>query len=135
MKNDKVMKRVSVVVGVIVLVAAGACAWAYFISNDPGGRGEVADGDYYRPSRSEVPKVTVICAARDIAAGALIAPGDLEEQSVPESKIPESAIVSPSLAVGSHAAVNIAGGTIILAGHLKHASLAPVMRDPKSGPK
>lgn len=68
-------------------------------------------------------KTTIVKAAKDIAEGALIAPDDLEEASIQTSKVPESAISSQSMAAGSYAAVNIAQGTVLLSGHLKHASI------------
>ena len=68
-------------------------------------------------------KTTIVKAAKDIAEGALIAPEDLEETQIPTTKVPESAISSQSMAAGSYAAVNIAQGTVLLNGHLKHASI------------
>lgn len=68
-------------------------------------------------------KSKVVYAAKDIAEGALIAPEDLEEKEISTSKVPESAVNSTSMAAGSYAAVNIAQGTVLLNGHLKHASI------------
>ncbi len=134
MKNDKMMKRVSVIVGGIVLVAAGACAWAFY-NHGGGGDPGIEDGPRPRPLEERAVKRTVVYAAKDIEEGAMIAPDDLEEQSLAESKIPESAVSSQSMAAGSFAAVNIAQGTIILSGHLKHTSGGTLKTKPAAKPK
>ncbi len=134
MKNDKVMKRVSVIVGVIVLVATGACAWAYF-SHGTGGGAEFEDGANLRRSSESVDKGMVVRATKDIPEGSLIDPSYLEELSIDQSKIPESAISSPALAAGLYASVPIAQGTVILQGHLKHISPPQAKTEPATKPK
>lgn len=137
MKNDRVMKRVTVIVGAIVLVAAGVCTWAYF-QNAAGVNSGVEDvGSRPRVdpvATEDVAKQMVVYAVKDIYEGHVFDTTDLEEKEILASKAPESAIPSISSAVGTYASVNIAEGTIILAGHIKHASGVPVSKKSATKP-
>lgn len=117
------LKIVVPLVSVIVLVAVGACGWAYMNAQ--------SQADAERESNMAVmdagrnPRTKIVKIVKDVAKGQTIAPDDLEEAEIPNEKVPESALSSASLAAGRVAAVDISQGTVLLAGHLAAQIASP----------
>lgn len=118
------LKVVVPVVSIIVLVAVAACGWAYMNAQNQQADAEPESNMSVLDGGRRNPNTTIVKAAKDIHIGQTIAPDDLEESSIPISKVPESALGSSSMAGGRVAAVDIAQGTVLLSGHLV-AQIAP----------
>lgn len=112
------LKVVVPVVSAIVLVAAAACGWAYMNAQSQQSEAEPESNMSVLDGGRRNPNTTIVKAAKDIHKGQTIAPDDLEESSIPISKVPESALGSQSMAGGRVASMDIAQGTVLLSGHL-----------------
>ena len=99
----------------VLLVAAlvGACALAARLSAPP-----------------EPPTAPVVVARSDLAAGQVLAAGDLRTVRLPAHLVPDTAASDAGALVGAHVAVEIAGGVPVVEAHLARSRFA---HEPPSG--
>jgi pilus assembly protein CpaB len=100
---------------------AGALSLASFLVV----RGEVERADQAR--RAAGPMAAVVVAARDLDAGAAIAPADIRIAEMPEVYVPPAAVTAPSTAVGLVSAGPVGAGEVLVATRLGASGFGPTV--------
>ena len=96
--------QITIVIGVILAVVAGGAAYV------------VVSSAQQQASVANMPRVSVVVAARVIPARKTIDPGDVVLHQVPADALPASgAITDPSLAIGHISAISVLAGQPITA--------------------
>jgi Flp pilus assembly protein CpaB len=86
-------------------------------------RGEVERAD--QALRAAGPMAAVVVAARDLAAGAAIAPADVRLVPLPEVYVPPGAVTTPTDAVGLVNAGPVRAGEVMVSTRLATSGFAP----------
>jgi Flp pilus assembly protein CpaB len=100
---------------------AGALSLASFLVV----RGEVERADQAR--RAAGPMAAVVVAARDLDAGAAIAPADIRIAEIPEVYVPPAAVTVPGAAVGLVSAGPVGAGEVLVATRLGASGFGPTV--------
>ena len=101
---------IAVLLIIIVVVAGGVSIAVTGILNE-----QIKLADIQRIQLNQIAnaKGKVVYALKDVAEGQEVSGDALEERDILQSKIPQDAIVSPSLAIGQIAKYGITAGTIV----------------------
>lgn len=104
------------VLGAFVSFLLAGCAESYH-------KPETAEEMLKRLESDRLRTAKVVVASRNVCEGEAIDSGNVVEKQMRAGDIPESAVTSIEMSKGTHAAVQVSKGAVILSGHLAHRAL------------